>query len=117
MKQLYSQLDTSNFEDNVTHCVAIHELDDNNDYIIIAITEDFFEAEKLAKQLEKEDKYLYTSVGSWFKRAFWFDDENHTATFEVPIDVAKKYLDEEEFFDFDIDVHFIELSYRIRLEN
>ena len=99
MKQLYSQLDTSNFEDNVTHCVAIHELDDNNDYIIVAITEDFFEAEKLAKQLEKEDKYLYTSVGTWFKRAFWFDDENHTATFEVPIDVAKKYLDEEEFND------------------
>ena len=27
------------------------------------------------------------------------------------------YLDEEEFFDFDIDIHFLELSYRIRLEN
>jgi len=97
MKQLYSQLDTSNFEDNVTHCVAVYDIDDDNDYTIVALTQDFFEAEELAKKLEEEDRKLYLSVGTWFKRAFWFDDENHVATFEVPIDVAKKYLDEEEF--------------------
>lgn len=42
---------------------------------------------------------------------------NYSGTVEGVTVKRIGYLDEEEFFDFDIDVHFIELSYRIKLEN
>ena len=42
---------------------------------------------------------------------------NYSGTVECVTVKRIGYLDEEEFYDFDIDVHFLELSYRIRLQN
>ena len=42
---------------------------------------------------------------------------NYSGTVEGVTVKRIGYLDEEEFYDFDIDVHFLELSYRIRLQN
>ena len=95
-----TEIQTEGFTE-ATHCVAVVDVKNPHDegYEIVGVVGSYQEAQELLAQTEENDPKGYYSVGQWFKRAFWFEDENHVATVEIPIDVAYKYMDKEDVDD------------------
>ena len=92
-----TEVQTEGFTET-THCVAFYDMNDphSETYEIVGVVHSYGEAQELLAETEKANPDGYYRVGQWFKRAFWFDDENHTASCVVPIETAYKYMDKED---------------------